>query len=465
MGVVTLILIGFTISKIGAVTPTGLQTPSFDGLKFRVMDYIPDFHIKPLDYFTEKRIVVLEQRANKADQRGDKFEQRLDKVEHRIDVYDEAFQKMEELLPNFLLLERNSKGELQIPDVFWHALRPMLQAESAVDKDYRKGSGKPKAAADWETFIQHNEAKMQAWQSERFAQDFERQLDAASKHGVLVPRAEVMKLIRQNLEELQPVVSDEVNSWFLRQEKRQSQANGNSMEKFKKMLSTAHLEALAYVNIQKSLMLSFQNVNHFSLKQGAVINPALTSPTYIFGTERAGIFKRSILRVVGYSLPLPPPPTEALTKWDEAGDCWCSPSKGSGYGVQLAVLMANDLYPEQVVVEHIPSKGTLDPGSAPKDMDILAKIEGVDAQNVVGELSEKLWPNVETVSGMDESWIRIGKWTYDAESEGNHVQIFPVNLDLKRLRVSTRQLIVRARTNYGADRTCIYRVRVHGSVA
>ena len=126
--------------------------------------------------------------------------------------------------------------------------------------------------------------------------------------------------------------------------------------------------------------------------------------------------------------------------------------------------MANDIYPKEVVVEHIPKSATLDFASAPHEMELLASIDGFNAQGTVGDLSEKIFPDAYE-SHLGKEWILIGTWRYDME-DAHHVQHFYPQVDLQSLGVSTRQLVVRAKSNQGnSDHTCLYRVRVHGEVA
>jgi hypothetical protein len=170
--------------------------------------------------------------------------------------------------------------------------------------------------------------------------------------------------------------------------------------------------------------------------------------------------------VTGNALPSPHPPAKALTKWDEAGECWCSPAKGSGSGVQLGVLLENDIYPDEVVIEHIPKTATLDPGSTPQQMELFAQITASDDDRYrLHKVSNILFPDAEAEHDLDHTWVRIGTWTYNIDSP-NHVQNFPVQLTLNSEDISTRQLVVRAANNWGAQgHTCFYRVRVHGDVA
>ena len=169
-------------------------------------------------------------------------------------------------------------------------------------------------------------------------------------------------------------------------------------------------------------------------------------------------------------IPTPNPPEIALQRWEEHGDCWCSPSKDAdGFGPSLAVIMHNYIYPDQIVVEHIPSTGSLEPGSAPKEMELLALIEDEETYHTVKRRSEYVFQEEKPeVEQHPFGFVRIATWTYDAHSL-NDIQSFPPQIDLSTFKgpSHTNRLIVRSKNNWGGDTvgfTCLYRVRVNGEI-
>jgi len=128
--------------------------------------------------------------------------------------------------------------------------------------------------------------------------------------------------------------------------------------------------------------------------------------------------------------------------------------------------MGGNIYPTQVIVEHISSTGSLDPGAAPKDMELLALIKDGDAFHEVEEASKAAMPNEEPLGEkLPLGWVRLGIWRYDVEAL-QEIQSFPLQVDLRRIdNAYTKDVIVRAKNNWGGDKVdyiCLYRVRLNG---
>ncbi|KAJ5432981.1 uncharacterized protein N7458_012137 [Penicillium daleae] len=253
-------------------------------------------------------------------------------------------------------------------------------------------------------------------------------------------------------------------------------------------------------------------INFLSPALGALVDPSVerTSPTagqklsrpqkafqWVFGTQ--------------YGVRTPPPPVTALEPWSDAGDCWCgTPRDGV---TQLSVVLQHPIVPEEFVVEHIPFGTTLDPYAAPKDIEVWAhygvfpssklKVEEesepsltwshlnpwrseareakesglTKADNTVPVTKDTLPLVVMSTlrianKGVPESeysndltlgrdFYRIGKMRYDIYGEDN-VQRFQFDgiIEIPHLRVD--QLTFRMTSNWGSNRTCIYRFKLHG---
>ena len=220
-----------------------------------------------------------------------------------------------------------------------------------------------------------------------------------------------------------------------------------------------------------------QKVNYFSAGLGAVVNPYLTSPTkQIVNTLSWKSWL--IYSAFGLSLPVSPPPIEALGPWDDIGDCWCAPRNGdnSGGKLQLAVLLPRTIVPTDLVIEHIPKDATLDSGSAPRGIELWAQIDDPMKREAVTNAMFSLLPYEETQPSelerdadrfqanraLDQSWIRIGSWSYDLFAR-RHIQKFRVPIDLEHFGVKTNQVAVRVVSNWGdSDHVCLYRLKLHG---
>lgn len=237
-------------------------------------------------------------------------------------------------------------------------------------------------------------------------------------------------------------------------------------EVLKKFIPSGQIDALAASNLKSNLNYGLTRLNHFSKGTGAVIDPEYTSPQYVFPSMNVWFPKRTMRWLIGNSIPVPNSPDTALMKWEEHGDCWCSPSNADGFGPSLAVIMGSSIYPEQIVVEHIMSSASLEPGAAPKDMEILAWIPDSELFQAVSKMSDNIF-NDDTVEPLRaDNFVRIATFTYDIDAQEN-IQGFQTQLDMKALGAHTNKIIVRSKNNWSdghVDYTCLYRVRVHGDV-
>ena len=232
-----------------------------------------------------------------------------------------------------------------------------------------------------------------------------------------------------------------------------------------KLIPHAQLEALANANLRNAV--DSGRVNHFSRATGAIVDAILTSPTYLPPQNNVWFHTRWMRAFINNPVPVPNPPAAALTRWEEYGDCWCATANDSeGVGPSLSVMMGHTIYADQVIVEHIPAQSTLEPGAAPKDMELFAYIEDTGLFNTLRTFTEQVFPEEQSrINGLPHRYVRIAKWTYEAD--GPTAQVFPLQVDTRSLGASTNKLIVRAKNNWGGENvpfTCLYRVKVHGEI-
>lgn len=211
-------------------------------------------------------------------------------------------------------------------------------------------------------------------------------------------------------------------------------------------------------------------VNFCSVGLGAVIDPYLTTPSK---TREHSLIQRIHLYAAG--IRQGPAPASALQPWDGAGDCWCSSSRTKV--TQLAVLLGRNIVPEEVVIEHIPKGATLDPGAAPRDMELWAEFKSDPKtdetskpthslhRTIMDTLREAFPDEPESAYSDDmilgSNFYRVGKWEYDIDAD-NHIQAFELNAVIDTPNSRVEKVVFRANTNWGGDHTCFYRVRLHG---
>ncbi|RMZ84746.1 hypothetical protein DV737_g1076, partial [Chaetothyriales sp. CBS 132003] len=204
-------------------------------------------------------------------------------------------------------------------------------------------------------------------------------------------------------------------------------------------------------------------VNFFAPSNGAIVNPGRSSPTK---AKAMWLMKRAMLRALGITQTVAKGPMTALEPWQDVGDCWCAASRDQGDYIRLHVTTQEYIYPTELVVEHFPFSGSLNPGTAPKDLELWASVSEMSDEERrrlrIAELQEN-----NSVLGRD--FVRLGVMKYDASSSPppanvNHVQSF--GLDANRrgayLMVPAKEFVLRVTSTYGADNACLYRVRLHG---
>ncbi|KAH8680652.1 hypothetical protein BX600DRAFT_504416 [Xylariales sp. PMI_506] len=233
-----------------------------------------------------------------------------------------------------------------------------------------------------------------------------------------------------------------------------------------KAVSYAQLEASARAAINSHLVDHLANqVNFFGAGSGAVIDPTYTTPNWRlpkFAYKSKKWFERD-----GYK---PQPPRIAIEPWSEEGECWCAGTEGSkshaAGTASLSVLMSRDMVPRHLVLEHILSGATLDPGAMPREVEVWAKFEELGLQRTVESWSRGRWPAEDRVpTVLHAGFVKLGHFVYEDRNAGDGAQVFKLDDEVARMKAATNHVVVRALSNYGAeDHTCIYRVRMYGDV-
>ena len=221
-----------------------------------------------------------------------------------------------------------------------------------------------------------------------------------------------------------------------------------------------------------------RQMNHFAIGAGAIVEPLITSPTK---TTRRPLLQKVRAWWFGLYHPEGFGPVAALSPWDDMGDCWCAPPTGHPWAgrAQIGVLLPRKIFPTELVLEHIPASATYDIHSAPKEIELWAKIEDKAARDAVGTAIFPLLPDDSTavnpsnflqklddpMKSLDYTYIRIGKWKYDIHAP-NNVQTFRVPIDLAHFNAVVNKVVVRSLNNWGTTSyTCFYRLKLHGALA
>lgn len=225
--------------------------------------------------------------------------------------------------------------------------------------------------------------------------------------------------------------------------------------------------------LHSSLSPILKRINYASPSLGAVIVPHLTSPTK---TKHFPFYQRLVLGSAGLKKYQSRPPVEALKPWAEHGDCWCAASTkqpndpadvemdgNEGRYTQLGVYLSHDIFPDEIVIEHLPLETTPSPNSAPKDIEIWGEFSHLPPLDFSALM---MGPHPIKELQWHPPMALLGRFRYDAvanEKEGKYLQTFRLDVNQgNRDEHWVKKLVLRVNSNWGGDNTCLYRVRVHG---
>ncbi|KAI1007739.1 hypothetical protein K3495_g489 [Podosphaera aphanis] len=447
---------------------TFLNEPSISA----IVSYLPD--TRPTIFFADEATIIR--------QRLGKLESDISRVKKRmLDVDFNAVKKLQLILPDNIVLKKKD-GVSQISDDLWKEILARIKSddffrEIASSGREKMGSNVTIPSNQGSKFSRENEVKL----GQLYNKNLTRQFPQLLQDYEIISKTEVINLIAENWEVHRIKIFSELKALALELEhsilrEAKSQISKMRQQEIKalaaevvKRLPDAQLQATARVNIQKGISYDNMKPNHFSKTLGAIIDRRTTSPTYAFPSYAGtGIFERIMRGIINNPVPTSHGPETALKKWEEQGECWCVALDGQGFGPSLGVAIGNKIFPEEVVVEHIPSTLTMEPGSIPKDFELLALIEDPKMESVIENESKRFFPEdsygpVKKMKG----YVRIAAWVYEANST-SHIQKYEIPLNLKAFGVDTSRLIIRVISNWGGgdvDYTCLYRVRLHGSIS
>lgn len=459
------------------VTSAGVRYYGPLDVKHNIGQFIPYAFAHPISFWNRNDVLNLQLRM-------DKVEYDIAYLQKQRRFHEDTINRLKRALPDFVVIKTDKNGVKQIPADFWHAIKDKIHRDFEVP-----GSGNaidPKGGL-YQRFLGKNQAKVDAWSQEDFDESYGRALNTSFNNRVLVSRTELLDLLKQNYKDSSTEVNVEIAKLSKNLERKlvrlqdevaksskgitKEEVETISAAALRSLIPAAQLEALALANIQINVNHSLRRVNFFSLPSGSVVDASITSPTYLYDRVRVGWWKRRLLARAGIPMIPRAPASEALRPWSEAGECWCAATDQNGVqGISLGIITNRFIYPEEVVIEHVPKSATLTPGSTPKDMELLVYIGDLDGQAAAHSLSRRIFDHLPEEGTLSEHWVRVAAFQYDIDST-NHIQAFPVDLDLgdiKGLDTSSNKLLVRALTNWGGeamDRTCFYRVRLHGRLA
>lgn len=256
-------------------------------------------------------------------------------------------------------------------------------------------------------------------------------------------------------------------------------------ESVRRAIADAQLEAMAKGSIKSHLKNELNlRKNYFSALRGAVVDPRLTSGTYdwrpqqvvkqeswtgIWSVWGGGENKQPVYREGGRFSGMPFAPALALERWEEDGECWCA-----GHGdpdnitrvADLSIFTTEPVVPQHLVIEHIGRGATFDPEAMPKDIEFWIQPPPDKRARTLYDWSKSKWADIKYGPGaklVNKGFLKVGEFQFDAGIGKGESQVFKLSEELLGMDAQTRQVLVRAKSNYGAkDHTCFYRLRLFG---
>jgi SUN domain-containing protein 1/2 len=340
-----------------------------------------------------------------------KFDAKIDDMHHTIE-------QLKNDLPETMVIRRHKDGRREVTDEFWNAL--IGKARSKEDDPA------------WTSYLKESDAKLR----ELFGAS--RDVTDANHWPEAVSRQEFIETVDRHYESISTRVDEKI---FAAIKGQATEIKAIVREEARKaMVDSVRLQSLAQSNLLVNYEASLAKPNYFSSGLGARIVPSLTSATYLDNP-------RLLAKWLAYT-PHRNPPKAALEKWDEPGDCWCSAPNPPKHGhAQLVVALPRAMYPNQVTIEHLPMSAM--PAkkitTAPRHMELWVESD----EPIVHQGCQE---------GPGAGWICLGSFKYDIHAF-NHQQSFDLDTEIPT-PITTAML--RVVNNWGADHTCLYRVRLHG---
>ncbi|EMC91974.1 hypothetical protein BAUCODRAFT_79747 [Baudoinia panamericana UAMH 10762] len=369
--------------------------------------------------------------------RYDRLEGRVTSLEKTVFEHDETLRLLENLLPTQLAVTQVD-GKLTIPQGYWSALLEVLAS--------------PDSAPMWNAFLKANEHNLQhLWDAEVASK-----IDDLAGSKLVVSRQEFTQAMAENKAWFSEHFSEEMRRFKIFAATQAEQAVKEALPRARDLIFSQHeLATLAIANSWRNAEEARREVNFFATGLGARID--------VFQTSKTWVKPQAKWYQVGTR---PHPPVVALQRWEEASDCWCaSPSTDLGKA-QITVMLPHAIYASRLVIEHIPSQGTLNISSAPYIVEIWQVPSNMTAKQAKKKIdnAKDSWREGDVElrkKGPSSAHVAIGAGRYDIHTLSN-VQSIPMFVNLEDAGVPSKKFTIRITENWGGLSTCIYRLRMTG---
>jgi hypothetical protein len=374
-------------------------------------------------------------------------------LEGNVTALEDRISSIEDYLPPRMVVNVVD-GNMVISDEFWHAITSKIQGSDDL----------------FDTFVAANEQS-----ASRIAEAAGAiSVDEALKNKRVIDRDGLQNIIDhygRDMEKRLSTLIEAGNREAMNMAHEIAERVSRNVSENTPNELRAQLSILAKSNMLVNSFDTMHSVNWFSPAMGAIVDPHHTSPSALIPQEArpAGWFARSFKR-------LTPPPVTALTEWKETGQCWCAAKNLKTYmgQAQLAIITSRKITPANLIIEHVPKPGSEDISNAPKDFQLWADLDTVEAaESMESQLRERspwyddrcnLPETPEPPPSKSSILIACGRYDY---SHANWVQSFYMLLDgadQYQTGFEAGKFYLRVTSNWGSDQTCIYRARLTGQI-
>lgn len=362
------------------------------------------------------------------------LETRVEHVENGLtEVLDSERLSMalERLLPARMPIKVNPRGTIDVDPAFWTEIKKAFVSRTEVG-ELLKESLLGSSVASKDEGLRLNQ--LDAW-GERFWAE-------KASASALLSKHDFMKLLDSELATLRNEMRSKPRSSV-----RQQTSSQITLKTSKGEDVTSVVQELIDAALTKYSKDTIARPDFALFTAGGRVVPSITSDTLVLrSASRANKLLFGSRDVEGRS------PATALHPDNAVGECW--PFKGNQG--QLGVLLARRVIVTDVTVEHAAKELALDVSTAPKDIEVWAVIEGSEHQAKVADYHRS-----RDLGEVPSDRLLLAEIVYDPDS-ASPIQTTPIPAEIIDLGIDVGIVIFKVTSNWGADLTCLYRVRVHG---
>ncbi len=374
------------------------------------------------------------------------------------------------ILPDRLVVRTDRKsGKVEVVPDFWQYLNSIFATKEEMvqgNKEAIKRSEDPlhSKTPTWEAFLEANERSLESYVWTRQQEG----LELAGEDGAIVSRSYFMQVLERDLKALSADLDarlagvaaatyDRVNS------SSSIDDDDNSNEKdIQVKRDMGRVQQLVSSAIRKYASDALARPDFALYTGGARIDPYKTSASYMH--RPAALLPRTLSKLLGnigssYSRP----PAVAIHPDNAVGMCWAfHGSKG-----QLAVKLSDAILLTDIAIEHVPRENAHDPTTAPKTVEIWARVADGEAFEVFEETAAASFIGDASVHQAStrpgDGFAHLMTVSYNVFSDDGAIQTFSIPLPVRLLNVPVDEVVYRFVSNWGnQEYTCVYRVRALG---